>query len=211
MSSAAPPGAIDCGTGHDFSSDATVYQCGSSAIIRRRPFYCTFLPWPGLSSDIVTSTTQSSVGYIGDAAQAIAAVVHTLPDSFRTIRVWPNDHGCCLPLQPLRGMQLPRFASAARPYAHPRGVLIIEVAVTTFGRVSDAAVLKSLSPDIDGRALALVRGSVLEPGRLFGIAVPLITTLAVDLADHTLTIRAPTPRRDLSSPQATNSPLHPKN
>ena len=65
------------------------------------------------------------------------------------------------------------------PPGTPAGISIIEIVIGVDGRVTDARVLRPLSPDADAAALAAVRQWIYEPTYLNGVAVPVVMTVTV--------------------------------
>ncbi len=190
VAATAPRGAMNCGLGRDAASDAAVDACGSAAFAHGRPFYAVFLPWPGPASDVVTSPTQLTTAYIGEA-RTISTVTQVGPSAFRRVTVCGAAARSSAPIRPLRGMRLPQFAPTGPLPQQPRRTAIIEVAVTADGRLADVRIVKPIAPATDSAALALVARSITAPARLFGIGVPVLMTVAVDDVDGTLVLRAP--------------------
>ncbi len=189
LRAAAPRAAIDCGVGRDERTDRTLYQCGAAAVVRGEPFYCVLLPWPGPQSDIeVAAAQQSAISYVFDA-RVISAVKQQTETTFRMTPVWRIGERPVQPVRLLRGIHPPRFRTTARPAAPLPGTVVLEAAIASDGHVSSIRVLKSLSPALDAAASTLVRQSVQEPARLFGIGVPAIVTIAVDVASGLPSIR----------------------
>jgi protein TonB len=81
----------------------------------------------------------------------------------------------------------PRLLSQVKPTytsealdAKIQGAVWLEAVVTPEGRTADIRVVRSLDPGLDAQAIAAVREWRFEPGRLAGVPVNVVVTVALD-------------------------------
>ena len=78
-----------------------------------------------------------------------------------------------------------------RRTAYVSGLVIVEAIIDADGTVSQTHVLKTLPEQVDAAAEALVRRTMFRPSRFFGVAVPVIYSISVEVREGKAAIVSP--------------------
>ncbi|HYU24564.1 MAG TPA: energy transducer TonB, partial [Thermoanaerobaculia bacterium] len=197
--------AIDCGTAVDRNSADRVYECAATALARRRPFYCRYSrPLPPIVDDTGHSfpgidVSPARIGGVWAWATAFvgtsAGVVYAVNQSSFSLGPPLLIPGATPPPRRLGvGMTVPVPVSTATAVLPPRtayvsGLVIVEAIIDADGSVSQTRVLKPLPEQVGAAAEALVRRTMFRPSRFFGVAVPVLYNVSVDVRDAKATVR----------------------
>jgi len=200
----AGPDAIDCGLATGTESAELVYRRATAALAAHRAFYCVYRQSSrGLSPVRIDGYPPPPpiwpwlAGYVGR-------------DDGVVFEVGENSHGTLVrgpdvlvpgaTTSPRRlgpGMTVPVLVSsptAALDGAATsiNGIVIVEAAIGVDGSVTDARVLKPLPLGISEIAERLIRQSIFQPSRLFGVTIPVFYNIVVDCRASHLSVRQPT-------------------
>ena len=201
-------GAIDCGQAADRESAARVYQCASYALEHRRPFYCLY-PSPrrtmadrGLPESLATAGMLWTLpsGFVGRSDGVVRPLIEMSRGTF-TLGMPLLIPGAVPPPRPLAAGMVPPVLIAASSTDLPAeaagvsGIVIVETVIDAGGSVTQTSVLKTLPGRAAGDAERLVRTLKFQPARFFGVPVPIIYNVTVQVSDGRATIRTPTPNK----------------
>jgi Gram-negative bacterial TonB protein C-terminal len=192
--------AIDCGTAVDRNSADGVYACAATALARRRPFFCRYSPPPAPivsdagtpmlpGADLSPARIGGVWGWPAAFAGTSAGVVYAVdPKSFARGQPVLIPDAIPPPKRLGVGMTLPvpidpETAPLPRRAAGVHGLAIVEAIIDIDGSVAQTRVLKPLPEHAGDVAEALVRRTKFRPSRFFGVAVPVIYSISVEVSE----------------------------
>jgi hypothetical protein len=188
--------ARDCGIARGPDTSSRVVQCATEALHMRRPFVCRFAA-PILSRGEplpagAIGAWNSDTAYAGNSGGEVYAFLRQPPTltEFVPVRLFRSGETLTRPLRITTGMTKPspRTVPPAveTPFKDIGGMILIETVIDTKGVPTAVRTVKSLPNDLDLIARKMVLASRFEPGRLFGVPLPLYWNVVVRVEDGVL-------------------------
>ena len=189
----AEAGATNCGVAMTAAAANRVYECASRALAEHHPFYCRY---PEPRSYGFRGAWLWPIGYVGMSDGRVYAVVRR--DQKLSLGALVLDRTTPPALRRVHhGMRPPELLSSGGTVANDAalaqisGIVILETTIRADGSVAETRVLKALPHGADRLAESLVRRATFRPAHFFGVPVPVLFNVTVQLEGGTLRVTNP--------------------